>query len=79
MAEVNHQLECARQAITRAKTGSPGGTMEVPMAIGIEEGIVGVTIVGVGEESIVRKIGRRRGIMIESDTRILSRRNLERM
>jgi len=79
MAEVNRQLECARQAIMRAKTGSPGGTIGVRMVIGIEEGIVGVTIVGVGEESIVRKTGRRRGIMIESDTRILSRRSLERM
>lgn len=79
MAVVNLQLECGRQAIMRAKTGSLGGTIGVQTAIGIEEGIVGAKIVGVGEDTIVRKIGRRRGIMTGSDMRIRSRKSLERM
>jgi len=79
MAVVNLQLECARQAITRAKTGSLGGTIGIQTAIGIEEEIVGVKIVGVEGESIARKIGRRRGIMTGRDMRIRSRKSLERM
>jgi hypothetical protein len=79
MAVVNLQLECARRAIMRAKTGSPGGTIGVQTAIEIVEGIVGVTSVGVGEESIARKIGRRRGTMTGRDMRIRSRRSPERM
>jgi hypothetical protein len=77
MEEVNPQLECAHQAIMRGKTGSLGGTRGVTMVT--EEGIVGVTSVAAGEEGIVRKIGRRRGIMIGRDMRIRSRRSLERM
>jgi hypothetical protein len=79
MVEVNLQLECAHRVTMRGKTGIPGGTRGVQIAIGIEEGIAGVMIVGVGEESTVRKIGRRRGTMIGRDMRIRSKRSLERM
>jgi len=79
MVEVNHQHECARQSIMRAETGTPGGTIGIPMALGVAGGIVGVMNVGVEEESIVRKTERRRGIMIGRDMRILSRRSLEWM
>jgi hypothetical protein len=76
MVEVNRQLECARQATTHAKT--PGEMRGVPMAgigIGREDATVDVTTVGVGVGNIMRKIGRRKGIMIERDMRRLSSRN----
>jgi len=48
------------------------------MAIGIEGGMVVVMIVGVGVGNIARKTGRKTGITIGRDTKILSRRSLER-
>jgi hypothetical protein len=74
-AEDNPQRATARQATTLAGTG---GTRGITM-IGKEDVRAGVMTAGVGVETTASGIGRRRGITIESDMRIQSRRKLGKM
>jgi hypothetical protein len=74
-AEDNPRRATARQVITPARTG---GTRGITM-IGKEDVIAGVMTAGVGVETIASGTGRRRGITIESDMRIQSRKKLVKM